>query len=211
MWALWSLCLPVHLRCDNAQWTFGLSRHYKNISLGPLSGDTCHRLPPLPFCPFFPKDPGGPLRPGRPLAPAWPGKPLSPGIPGDPGGPGLPGKPATPDSGLLRLAANWASCSVGVPAEEQWSHNSNWRERKRTWHQGADSFQTAVASNYQGGWKDKTLLNELRHNIKKAYLWKPRAIMDEEIVHELSCSRQNRVKLWSQSPSSFFCFSARFP
>lgn len=66
----------------------------------------------LPFGPFSPIDPGGPLSPGSPLAPACPGNPLSPGDPGGPGGPGLPGKPATPVSGLLRLAANWASCSV---------------------------------------------------------------------------------------------------
>lgn len=67
----------------------------------------------LPFCPFFPKSPGGPFRPGRPLAPACPGKPFSPGIPGRPGGPGFPGNPAAPDSGLLKLPASRASCSVG--------------------------------------------------------------------------------------------------
>lgn len=72
----------------------------------------------LPLGPFAPKIPGGPLSPGRPLAPACPGKPLSPGIPGGPGGPGFPGKPATPDSGLLKLAANWASCSVGAQQKE---------------------------------------------------------------------------------------------
>lgn len=72
----------------------------------------------LPFGPFTPKGPGGPLRPGRPLAPACPGKPFSPGIPGGPGGPGFPGKPATPDSGLLKLAANWASCSVGAQQKD---------------------------------------------------------------------------------------------
>lgn len=66
----------------------------------------------LPLGPFTPIGPGGPLSPGRPLVPACPVKPLSPGGPGGPGGPGFPGKPATPDSGLLKLAANWASCSV---------------------------------------------------------------------------------------------------
>lgn len=68
----------------------------------------------LPLGPFIPIVPCGPLSPGSPLAPACPGKPLSPGVPGAPGGPGFPGKPATPDSGLLKLAANWASCSVGA-------------------------------------------------------------------------------------------------
>ncbi len=68
--------------------------------------------------PFAPKIPGGPLSPGRPLPPVCPGKPLSPGDPGGPGGPGFPGKPATPDSGLLKLAANWASCSVGARQKE---------------------------------------------------------------------------------------------
>lgn len=73
----------------------------------------------LPLCPFFPRGPGGPFRPGSPLAPACPGKPLSPGVPGGPGGPGFPGKPATPVSGLRKLAASWASCSVGESCHEQ--------------------------------------------------------------------------------------------
>lgn len=65
-----------------------------------------------PLGPLRPIVPGGPLRPGSPLAPACPGKPLSPEGPGGPGGPGLPGSPIAPDSGLLRLAASWASCSI---------------------------------------------------------------------------------------------------
>lgn len=79
--------------------------------------DMCQHIH-LPLGPFFPKIPGGPLSPGRPLDPGCPGKPLSPGFPGGPGSPGLPGKPTAPDSGLLKLAANWASCSVGAQQKD---------------------------------------------------------------------------------------------
>lgn len=79
-----------------------------------------------PFCPLTPRTPEGPLSPGSPLAPACPGNPLSPEGPGGPGGPGRPGSPAAPDSGLLRLAANWASCSEKTKTqcanECEWSH-----------------------------------------------------------------------------------------
>lgn len=92
---------------------------------------------PLPFCPFFPRGPGGPFRPGSPLAPACPGKPLSPGIPGGPGGPGFPGKPVTPVSGLRKLAASWASCSVGKKQND----GSN-RHRRLSWAAIKGSFAT---------------------------------------------------------------------
>ena len=86
-----------------------------------------HSINSSPLGPLFPRDPGGPLSPGRPLAPECPGKPLSPGDPGDPGGPGFPGKPAAPDSGLLKLAANWASCSVGIEQkEDEKPSNDKW-------------------------------------------------------------------------------------
>ena len=62
--------------------------------------------------PLRPSRPGGPLRPGRPLAPECPGNPFCPEDPGGPGGPGGPWIPEMPDSGLVRLAASWASCSV---------------------------------------------------------------------------------------------------
>lgn len=98
---LWRhLCAIKRQTCHCLIWGVVLSQHLPAHS--------------LPLAPFFPKCPGGPLSPGRPLAPLCPGKPLSPGVPGGPGGPGFPGKPATPDSGLLKLAANWASCSVGA-------------------------------------------------------------------------------------------------
>lgn len=69
----------------------------------------------VPLGPFLPMSPRGPLRPGSPLLPGCPGKPLSPPGPGRPGGPGGPGNPEMPDSGLVRLAANWASCPVRKP------------------------------------------------------------------------------------------------
>lgn len=77
---------------------------------GPTSNPNSQSHYNSPFGPLTPRSPGGPLSPGSPLTPACPGKPLSPGGPGGPGGPGLPGSPTAPDSGLLRLAANWASC-----------------------------------------------------------------------------------------------------
>lgn len=76
-----------------------------------------------PLGPFIPRGPGGPLRPGNPLAPECPGKPLRPATPGGPGGPGGPGKPAMPDSGLVRLSASWASCSV---IEQVWGFSQTW-------------------------------------------------------------------------------------
>lgn len=97
----------------------------------------------LPFCPFFPRGPGGPFRPGSPLAPACPGKPLSPWIPGGPGGPGFPGKPITPVSGLRKLAASWASCSVGGGESRTMDHNMHKLTQKQlSWAAIRGSFAT---------------------------------------------------------------------
>lgn len=107
---------------------------------------------PLPFGPFTPIGPGGPLSPGRPLAPECPGKPLSPGIPGGPGGPGFPGKPATPDSGLLKLAASWASCSVGE--QQTGDTEADKPLGNQNWNKDIVWFQAVVVVRYQGKLSD---------------------------------------------------------
>lgn len=145
------------------------------------------RLPThsLPFGPFTPKGPGGPLRPGRPLAPACPGKPFSPGIPGGPGGPGFPGKPATPDSGLLKLAANWASCSVGAQQKDN-DEPLNAKQAPRRW---------IFPNSYQGNFKDITLYNESRHNIRRLISESPK---------QLSLMRWSKSSCtWAQSESEW--------
>lgn len=82
----------------------------------------------LPLGPLRPISPGGPLRPGKPRGPSCPGKPFSPAGPGAPGGPGRPGRPGAPNSGLLRLAASWASCSV-MNRRTELSSKWTWMER----------------------------------------------------------------------------------
>lgn len=91
---------------------FTYSQNILLTSVGLSPKDKDCRLSHLPLIPFSPIAPGGPLRPGSPRDPACPGKPFSPGGPGTPGGPGRPGRPGAPNSGLRRLAASWASCSV---------------------------------------------------------------------------------------------------
>lgn len=109
---LWRRSLMlIQIMCDNAELHLYMmypqiqEKHFQSIT-------KCQLQSFLPFGPLRPISPGGPLRPGKPRGPSCPGKPFSPGGPGAPGGPGRPGRPGAPNSGRLRLAASWESCSA---------------------------------------------------------------------------------------------------